>query len=341
MLSTAVRASLAIALGCTCVGALPPAVARAGALEARVVASYSTASDRWGAPSPDPSGIAYDPVNRRLVITDGEVEETPLYAGANLFLSTLDGRQDPASIGGTSLPWSKEPVGAAFRASDGHLLVSDDDADRVFDVAPGGDGVPGTGDDTVTSFSTRGVLGTEASDNNGDAAGLALTVAAGHLFVVDGTSAEVYDYGPGPDGRFDGVGDTVTSFDMRRHGAVDPEGIEVHPGRGTLFVLDGGSQTIYEVDRQGALVNTIGIASARAVKAAGMTFAPASNGSGAQNIYLVARGVDNDTDPSENDGRLFEFAVDLPPLPVAAPNAAPTAAAGPDSVVTRPAAASL
>ena len=341
MLSTAVRASLVVALGCTCVGALPPTAARAGTLEARLVASHSTASDRWGVPSTDPSGIAYDSVNRRLVITDGEVEETPLYAGTNLFLSTLDGRQDPARIGGTSLPWSKEPVGATFRAPDGHLLVSDDDADRVFDVAPGADGVHGTADDAVTSFSTRGVVGSEASDTNGDAEGLALSPVDGHLFVVDGTSAEVYEYGPGPDGRFDGIGDTVTSFDMRRHGALDPEGIEFHPDRNTLFVLDGASHKIYEVDRQGALINAIGIAAAKAVKAAGVTFAPASDGSGAQNLYIVARGVDNDTDPAENDGRFYEMAVDLPPLPVAPPNAAPTAKAGPDLVVTQPAAASL
>ncbi len=137
MLSTAVRASLVVALGCTCVGALPPTVARAGTLEARLVASHSTASDAWGVPSTDPSGIAYDSVNRRLVITDGEVEETPLYAGANLFLSTLDGRQDPARIGGTSLPWSREPVGAAFRASDGSLLVSDDTAGAIYRISYG------------------------------------------------------------------------------------------------------------------------------------------------------------------------------------------------------------
>ncbi|MDP9460479.1 MAG: hypothetical protein M3Q22_09595 [Actinomycetota bacterium] len=344
MLSTAVRASLVVALGCTCVGALPPTAARAGTLEAWLVASHSTASDAWGVPSTDPSGIAYDSVNRRLVIADGEVEETPLYAGANLFLSTLDGLQDPARIGGTSLPWSKEPVGAAFRASDSHLFVSDDDADRVSEVAPGADGVHGTADDAVTSFSTRGIVGSEATDNNGDAEDVAVDPGAtsgGHLFVIDGTSAEVYEYGPGPDGRFDGIGDTVSSFDMKRHGALDPEGIEFHPGRNTLFVLDAMSQKIYEVDRQGALINAISIASAKAVKAAGMTFAPASNGSGAQNIYIVARGVDNDTDPSENDGRFYEMAVDLPPLPVAPPNVAPTANAGPDVLVTRPAAAAL
>src|SRR5688500_11533931 len=108
MLSTAVRTSLVLALGCTSLGVLPPTAAEAALLEAVLVASHSTASDQWGVPSPDPSGIAYDSVNKRLVITDGEVEEMPLYAGTNLFLSTLDGRQDAARVGGTTLPWSAE-----------------------------------------------------------------------------------------------------------------------------------------------------------------------------------------------------------------------------------------
>ena len=338
MMSTAVRTSLVVALGCTSLGALPPTGAQAAVLEATLVASHSTASDKWGVPSPDPSGIAYDSVNRRLVITDGEVEEMPLYAGTNLFLSTLDGRQDAATVGGTTLPWSYEPVGAGFRASDGHLFVSDDDADRIFEVAPGADGVHGTPDDTeVTSFSTRGIVGSDATDTNGDAEGVALDLEAttdGHLFVIDGTSKEVYEYGPGPDGEFDGVGDTMTSFDMQRHGALDPEGIEFHPERRTLLVLDSASRTIYEVDRQGALINAISFASAMPVSAAGMTLAPASNGSGAQNLYIVDRGVDNVTDPAENDGRFYEMAVSLPALPVGPVNVAPTANAGPDVTVT-------
>ena len=344
MFPTAVRTSLVIALGCTALGALPPAGAQAALLEAQLVASRSTASDLWRVPSPDPSGIAYDSVNKRLVIVDGEVDEMPLYAGTNLFLSTLDGRQDSNRVGGTSLPWSLEPVGAAFRPADGHLFVSDDDADRVFQVVPGADGVHGTADDTVTSFSTRGVVGSDKTDTNGDAEDVALDLEAtadGRLFVIDGTSSEVYEYGPGPDGKINGVGDTVRSFDMARHGAVDPEGIVFHPTRKTLLVLDGTSQKIYEVDNQGALVNAISFAAAKAVKAAGMTLAPASNGSGALNFYIVDRGVDNDSDPTENDGRFYEMAVNLPPLPTGAPNVAPTANAGPDVTVTRPAAARL
>ena len=129
------------------------APAQAAALTATLVAQHSTSA--WGRPSPDPSGITYDPTTNQLIIADGEVEEMPLYAGTNLFVSSLTGVQSSAFPGGTSLPWSDEPTGIGYRPSNGHVYVSDDDADRIFDLTRGADGRFGTADDTVTSFSTR------------------------------------------------------------------------------------------------------------------------------------------------------------------------------------------
>ena len=55
--------------------------------------------------------------------------------------------------------------------------------------------------------------------------------------------------------------------------------------------------------------------------------------------YVRPGSPDIDLDPTENDGRFYELAVSLPPLPVVPPNVAPTAKAGPDVTVTRPRAA--
>ena len=166
----------------------------------------------------------------------------------------------------------------------------------------------------------------------------------GHLLVIDGVSTNIYDYGPGPNGIFDGRpttgDDTVVTIDVGQYGAQDPEGIEYYPGRNTLLVLDDASAKIYELNRQGALLNTVSITAASPRKAAGITLAPASNGSGAQNLYIVDRGVDNDSNPSENDGRFYEMSVTLPPLSGGA-NTAPVVDAGPDLTVTQPAAATL
>ncbi|MGY1620128.1 PKD domain-containing protein [Geodermatophilus sp. SYSU D00691] len=317
--------------------ALAPAPAGAAALTATLVAQHSTSS--WGRPSPDPSGITYLPATNQLLIADGEVDEMPLYAGTNLFVSSLTGVQQSSFPGGTSLPWSDEPTGIGYRPSNGYVYVSDDDADRIFQVVAGADGRYGTPDDTVTSFSTR--------PQSGDAEDVTIDMDVtnnGHLLVIDGVNKDVLDYGPGTNGRFDGIppagDDTVVVMDVGQYGAGDPEGIEYYPGRNTILVLDDTSGRIYELTRQGALLNTISIAAASPRKAAGMTLAPASNGSGAQNLYIVDRGTDNDSNPNENDGRFYEMAVTLPPVPTGS-NQAPTVNAGPDQTVTLPSAATL
>ena len=84
-------------------------------------------------------------------------------------------------------------------------------------------------------------------------------------------------------------------------------------------------------------MQTIGIGAANATKAAGIAVAPASNGSGSRNLYLVERGVDNDGNPTENDGAIYELTI-----PGAGPvNQAPVVSAGSDQSVTLPASATL
>ena len=339
MLSRVLHLPLAAALAAGGVTILVPLPAQAANVDAALVATRSTSA--WGRPSPDPAGITYNPSTGQLIISDSEVEETPLYAGTNLFVSSLTGVQDAAFPGGTTLPSSDEPTGVAYK-SDGSLFVSDDDNDRVFQFRAGADGRYGTGDDDIQSFSTRPVA------TNGDAEDVTVDMdvaTAGHLLVVDGVNTEVYDYGPGPNGVFDAVGaggdDTVTQFDVGRFGALDPEGIEYYEARNTILVLDGGSKTVYELNRQGELLNAVSIAAASPKKAAGMTLAPASNGSGARNLYIVDRGTDNDSDPAENDGRFYEMTLPLPPLSGGPVNRAPSVNAGPDRGIFQTQAAAL
>ncbi|MGQ4818365.1 hypothetical protein ACQ1ZK_14645, partial [Enterococcus faecium] len=117
-------------------------------------------------------------------------------------------------------------------------------------------------------------------------------------------------------------------YDIGQYGAVDPEGIEYHPGRNTILVLDSGSRSVYELDRQGALLNVVSIAAANPVSAAGITLAPASDGSGDQHVYIADRGVDNNTNSETyNDGRIYELDLDLPPISAGPLNRAPSTSA--------------
>ena len=279
--------------------ALTPSVAQA-ASTATLVAMHSTSS--WGRPSPDPAGITYDPAHKRLVISDSEVDEMPLYRGTNVFFSSLKGQQNATNPGWTTEPWSYEPTGVN-RLTASLSLVSDDDADRMFLVSTGSDGKP-TG--TPRSFTTRPTNGdNEDADRTAD----------GHILSIDGVNKTVYDYGPGPNGTFDGVApagdDTRRAIDVGQYGAKNPEGIEYYAARNAILVVDSDSKAVYELSRSGGLINKISIAAANPRHAAGITLAPASNGSGKQNLYIVDRGVDNNTNPSENDGRFYEMSAPL------------------------------
>ncbi|MEV6286309.1 PKD domain-containing protein [Kribbella sp. NPDC051770] len=271
-------------------------------------------------PMPDPSGITYLPGRDRLLISDAEVDEVSVFEGANLFEIT---RAGVVQNTGLSTAYTKEPAGVGFNPVNEHLFVSDDDQFRVYELAAGADGRYGTSDDVRTTFSTAGFLSQDPEE-------IEYFPPTGELFVLDGADNNVHRVSPGLDGLFNGVapaGDDVdTEFDIGRYGVLDPEGIGFHPGRNTMMVVDSYSNSVYEFNRNLMLVNKINISASNEVFVGGVTVAPATADPSQWNLYLVDRGVDNDTNPAENDGKLYEMSVALPPIP----NLVPVVSAGAD-----------
>jgi Bacterial Ig domain len=254
-------------------------------------------------PSPDPVGVTYMPAADRLMVSDSEVEEMPIFRGVNLFQLTRGGQLTDT---GVTTPWSNEPTGAGFNPANGTLFLSDDNANRVFAVRPGADGRYGTPDDTRTSVNTL-LFGSD------DAEGAEFDADTGHLMVADGVNREVYDINP-VNAVFGDGDDVVTHFDLEQHGVLDPEGIGVDTSRNSLVVMDRAGRKVYEVTRSGALLRVIDLRPISARNPAGITVAPGSQGG--TSYWIVERGVDNNTDPNENDGRVYEIAAptgDLPP----------------------------
>ena len=284
----------------------------------------------YSPPSPDPSGIAYLPDLDRMIIADGEVDEMSIFRGVNLFETTRTGTQ---TRNGVSQPWSDEPTGAAYNPANHHLLVSDDDDREVYDVAAGPDGRYGSTDDTVTHFDT-------AVAGNNDTEDVTYDPITGSVWTIDGVNKEVYRYRPGTDGTFGTSDDVRSHFDVGVYGAQDPEGIAYDSARDTLVVVDDKSDRIYELNRSGSLLNTITTSAANMVAAAGVAVAPGSVDPNVRNYYTVARGVDNNSDPNENDGMLYEIAATLPPIGPGG-NQPPLVDAGPDQTIILPASAQL
>jgi len=287
----------------------------------------------WSPPSPDPSGVTFMPGADRLLISDGEVDEMPIYAGANLFTAQ---RSSSLSGTGNTLTWSNEPTGVAFNPGNGHLFVSDDDKKSIFEIASAGaDGRFGTADDGArTSFKTSVFGNTDPED-------VAVDTVRGELLVIDGINSELFRVNAGPNGTFNGVApagdDIVTQYDLGILGAIDPNGVAHDAARDTILALDDKTATIYELDNNGSLLNKIDISSVDAANASGIAIAPASDGSGARNYYVVDRGLDNNSHPGENDGKFYELSASLPAIT----NRPPAANAGPDQMIDLPQTATL
>ena len=268
----------------------------------------TTSLSSWTLPSTDPSDVAYRPATGQLVIVDGEIEEAPApyYHGANVFEATRDGT---LQRGWDTTAWTDEPTGAVFNPDNGHLFISSDDHETIFELDPGFDSFFGTADDVRRGWSA-------AAFGSGDAEGIAFDAGTGpwgcddRLFIADGNLGEVFVVLPGANCIFDGpTGDDVAShWDTANLGLIDLEAITYAPSRGTLYLL-GTSATsdVVEVTPLGAALQVIDISSASPIRPAGLALAPGSDNPSETHLFIVDRGLDASASPSESDGRLSEL----------------------------------
>lgn len=268
-------------------------------------------TSQYNPPSPDPSGITYNSVRNTLLISDGEVEEIPnLFVGSNLFESNLSGSLNRS---GSATSYTNEPTGVSINPANGRLFVSDDNARQIFEINPGSDGLLGSSDDTViSSFSTRPFGSLDPED-------VAFASGLGDLFIADGVNSEIYRVTPS--------GTLVSQFDTESLGVLDPEGVVYDPTSNHLLIVGKPATAVAEVTLNGTLVRAIDISAANARKPAGLTIAPNSQTPGGKSLYIVDRGVDNNDNPNENDGKLYEISL-------GSTNQAPVVNAGLDLVVS-------
>jgi hypothetical protein len=237
---------------------------------------------------------------------------------------------DPAYVSDANptRAYTDEPTDITRDPTTGHFFVSSDGPDRTFEVDPGADGTMGGGDDVVVGelrHRLHGFSPFPALDVEGIAYGDgALWLAVGNDVPPTNRkaqTAEIYEVLPGPDGRFTGSGaqrdNVVTHWDTAGIGQTHPEGVAYDPATGHLFIVSGTRNSdISEVTTDGTLVGVIEGSDLGIRKPSGLTFASASDGAGGKSLYVTDRGVDNDTDPAENDGKIYELVVgERPPAP--------------------------
>jgi uncharacterized repeat protein (TIGR01451 family) len=257
----------------------------------------------WDPSSPDPAALAFIPSDDRLMVADSEVEEFPFRRDENLFHSTRPG--DLITVT-TTTRYSDEPSGLAYDPDSETLFVADDAIETIYLVKAGPDNIFGTPDDPdETSFDTAAFL-------NYGPEGLAYDTDRGHLFSVDGGTNELFDISPGADGIFNGVppagDDVVTNFNVKDLGIQDPEGVAYNSQSGTIFVGDHKNPRVIEVTIDGILLRTFDLTPAT-IRVSGLTMAPSTANASVLSLYVSDRGIDNNADPTENDGMIYEISI--------------------------------
>jgi hypothetical protein len=281
--------------GLTAIALAQPAMA---ATDAHVVRVSKTST--WKVPSPDPTGIAYNPKKRVFFISDSEVDETGLWRHRNLFIV---GRKGGLIATRRLTKATMEPEGIAWDARHGALLAADDDQDAVFRFRPGRDGQMGTNDDKVKKILNTRRFGAY------DPEGLDWYGKFKMVILSDATDGMIYKVRSGRDRRFGTRDDTVKRFGTIKFGFNDPEGVRFDAVTGHLFIVDSGKKFILETTLGGILIRKIGLPFCGAgCNISDLVFAPGTDGS-RRRLYLTDRGKDNNPNPDPadyNDGELYQ-----------------------------------
>ena len=260
----------------------------------------------WVTPSPDPTGLDFLP-SGQLLVTDSEVDETRLNKGRNVWRITRSGRVERSM---STYKFSHEVTDVAVDGVHGVWYFSQDVGNggaRIFVVRLGPDKVYGTADDTRRSFPTSGF---GATDPEG------LAWGGSSLWISNGTGGMVFRIEPGPNGMIEGgADDTITSRDLHLLGASDLEGVEYAPN-GNLFVLPNKKNAdILEINwAGGTLVKAYDLSLARLRAPSAIAYGPSSANRAKKSFYITDRGVDNNGNPGENDGRIVELGVARRPM---------------------------
>jgi hypothetical protein len=290
------------------VGTVLPAAAAPPVVTATLVQTILTSG--WNPASPDPSGIVWLPASQRFEVADSEVDETTGagYHNVNLWQVTPAGVVRDTGTTYTPAPnYSREPTGLGYDPASNTLFVSDDDKKRIFLDKPGSDGRFGNADDVVTSIDVGALGVTDAEDPEFDTT--TGNPTSGHLFFLSGAQQRVYEIDP-VNGIF-GDGNDVSAYFSIGSLASDFEALGSDPVANTLFVgTNTSAKKIFEITKTGTLVRTIDASGISGLKhISGLAYAPSSFNPAVKDFWIVDRQVDNGSNASENDGKMFEIAV--------------------------------
>jgi hypothetical protein len=264
---------------------------------------FSTSGNPLPVPAIDPAGVVYHEPTNTLFVADSEINEVaPAFdvVQANIFQTPLTGtntldKWDTTQNTGAEPVANREPTGITYCPGDGHFYVSNDDADHIYRYA-----YDGTSLTAVDAVSTRGV----ASDPEG----ITCDPATGLIYVIGGIEVSIIVYSYNSGFVLEDIIDLPTTAGNPNGYPNDAEGIAFDPGSNHLFIVAANEDRIYEYDVFGVFIKSfdIGTFSPNPRSAQGLTIGPSSQDPQQTSFYISDAMWDNDSDPNERDGRIYE-----------------------------------
>jgi hypothetical protein len=293
------------------VAAAQPAGAATWAVEQVIRSSTAT----WPTPSPDPTGLTYLGKSKKLLVSDAEVDEGPLWRGRNLFVATRNGHLRAAR---KLVKATHEPEGISWYGRRKVLVVADDDRHAILRFGRGRDRKIGTRDDTVQKF-----LDTERlCPFNPE--GMTFRVQHGRVNMLiwadagtrSGNANSIFKVKRGRDHRFGTKDDLMSRFSTSapQFGYTETEGVFYDRKRKNLFIASSEQCAMFETTLSGTIVRSIDTSAICApgtatVGFSDLVFAPGTDGS-SRRLYLADHGKDNDpTQPDNNDGKIYQVKI--------------------------------
>lgn len=267
---------------------------------------YDESNNPLPIPSIDPAGVVYHSGLGGLVIADSEITEIPEVfnlIGATHFLTPTSGgvtwlQWDLAAITGIEPDPNLESTGIAHCENDGHVYITNDDTDLIYRYQ-----FDGTSFSVVDFVSTRPITF--------DPEGITCDPATGRLYVVGGINENILVY------TYEGgfvfheeleLDDTAGNPNGELE---DVEGIAFDPATNHLFVVSDPAARIVEYDLQGRYIKhfELDALSPEPIAPQGLSIGPSSTHPGKSAFYLTDGGIDNDQDPTERDGAIYELLI--------------------------------
>jgi DNA-binding beta-propeller fold protein YncE len=239
----------------------------------------------------------------RLFIVDSEINEVTAafdIVQANLF-------ETPPAGGSSSNQWdttentgaepepNREPTGITYCVSDGHFYVSNDDSAYIYRYS-----FDGTNLTAIDAVSTSGI----ASDPEG----ITCDPGTGRIYVIGGVDLSIVVYSYDSGFVLEEIIDLPATARNPNGVPADAEGIAFDPGSGHLFVVSDPDKAIFEYDLSGTFVQKFDISGflPSPIAPQGLSIGPSSANPQQTSFYIADGMVDNDVDPNERDGRIFE-----------------------------------